>query len=187
VRGFVAINLPAEVRARLFAAASPMREAVPGVRWTAIEALHLTLKFLGHFPDQRVPELAAAVETVAAGYAVFPLRLARAGAFPNARRPRVWWIGVESSDGLLALQREIDVATAALGFASEQRPYAPHLTIGRARGEPRRVPEATTLIDGFAGRAEFDVASVELMESRLSRAGARYAAVATAPLKPGSA
>ncbi|MEK7848688.1 MAG: RNA 2',3'-cyclic phosphodiesterase, partial [Chloroflexota bacterium] len=144
LRLFVAVELPPGVRAAL---AGLQRELRPrcgaGVRWVDAKGIHLTLKFLGGVEGARVPPVQAAVEQAASGQAAFRLSLGSTGFFPNPRRPRVFWVGIEGEvERLGALARRVEVALSPLGFPPERRPFSPHLTLGGVRdgaaGEERR-------------------------------------------------
>lgn len=98
--------------------------------------MHLTLKFLGDLPRARIEPLADAVSRAVQGELKFEMALRGAGAFPSLRRPRVFWAGVdEGADRLSRLARRIDASTVAAGFPRADKPFCPHLTIGRARDD----------------------------------------------------
>ncbi|MEI7768377.1 MAG: RNA 2',3'-cyclic phosphodiesterase [Chloroflexales bacterium] len=132
MRLFIAIDLPDPVRAALAEAQSRLRRSAPPARWAAVEGMHLTLQFLGEADAGRVPDLLAAISAIPTP--PFALRLGGLGAFPSAERPRVLWVGIEGDLAALdRLQRAVTAATRPLGFAPEERSFAPHLTLGRAR------------------------------------------------------
>ena len=148
------------------------------------DAVHLTIKFLGEQPAGRESEIAVALAGVAARARPFGLSVNGLGAFPDARRPRVLWAGLEPVPALELLQHDVERTLAELGFEPEARPFHPHLTLGRAKAGARR--------DAFAGlealltrhvvRDAFAVENLVLMESRLTPAGAEYQSVTTLPL-----
>jgi 2'-5' RNA ligase len=132
MRLFIAIDLPDPVRAALAEAQSRLRRGDPAVRWAAVEGMHLTLQFLGEVEAGRAPDLLAALADISA--LPFALRLGGLGAFPSADHPRVLWAGLAGDITALGdLQRAVTDATRPLGFIPEDRPFAPHLTLGRAR------------------------------------------------------
>jgi 2'-5' RNA ligase len=185
MRIFVAINPTAEVRARLAEAARGLREAGFPVRWVPPENVHLTLKFLGEVPEGRVPEICSAVDSAVAGAGPFEMAVSGFGAFPSLRRPRVVWAGIELSPPLERLQAELERALAAIGFPKEDRPYHPHLTLGRTQKYA-----SASEFEGFAelvGRLEYDdafhVRAVDVMRSRLMPSGALYDVVHSAGLE----
>lgn len=141
LRTFVGVPLSGEcgrAAAALLRALRGPQGPLQGARVSCPDAgrLHLTLKFLGDTPSDRVPELCEALGTVP--LAPFVLALAGAGFFPDSGRPRVFWAGIRSgADELAALARAVDRALAPLGFAPESRPFRPHLTLCRVRDPGR--------------------------------------------------
>jgi len=141
------------------------------VRWGRPEGFHVTLRFLGPTPEERVPALAAAVRDATAGIAPFSLALGALGAFPDARRPRVVFVGVEPAEPVAALAAAVERGVVAAGFAPEPRPFHAHLTLGRIRELRRRV----RLPAGVrAEAAPFPVASLVLFRSQPGAAGSTY-------------
>jgi len=142
----------------------------------------LTLKFLGETDDGLVPDLKAGLEEVAREYAPFSLAIEGAGAFPNLKRPRVFWVGVAGdTDVIAALAKDIDSVCAGLGFPREKRAYSPHLTVARVK-DNKNLTEITKLIgeleeDGFSA-APFEASSFSLIKSTLTPRGAVYEDIA---------
>lgn len=180
LRCFLAIELPSPARDTLVEAQAGLREALdPGVRWTDPGALHLTLKFCGEIPEDRLPELARRCLPRTLRVEPFDVKIAGLGAFPTAREARVLWAGVaEGSAPLARLARGLDAAAARVGVERERRPYRAHLTLGRLR-EPRPVA-----IERLAPPKEiaFRAAEVVLFSSRLSPRGAQHTALVRLPL-----
>jgi 2'-5' RNA ligase len=186
MRLFVAINLPADVREALHAAAAPLREHDAPVQWVAPEAIHLTLKFLGEVEPEREDAITAALASVAGGRRAFPLPVGGFGAFPSRTRPRVFWVGTEAVPALELLQHDLERTFADLGFPLEGRPFRPHLTLGRThKGAERQARTVGELLDDVAFEDTVTVESVELMQSRLSPRGASYRARHSARLGDG--
>lgn len=184
MRLFFAVNLPADERDRLYGAVAPLRAAGLPVRWVPPENLHVTLWFLGTVPQPRVAAVREAGARAAAGVGAFDLRLEGVGAFPNARRPRVIWIGVADAEPLRRLHAALGRALAPLGFAPEDRPFQPHVTLGRVRDNARPADLARfgELAGAVAYAGAFPVHSLDLMRSELSPQGARYERIGAAPL-----
>lgn len=186
-RLFVAIDLGEEARAALVAAQAACRKLALPVRWVDPAGAHLTLKFLGDTDADRVDALAAALRTVVAAQEPFALRTGGLGAFPNARRPRVLWLGLAGDlERLARLHRALEAALAGLGFPPEERPFRPHLTLGRFRegARPDRVDDLAAVIAASSRwpAASLLVDAVRLMRSELGPGGARYTSLAVAPL-----
>lgn len=184
MRLFIAVNLPPDLRRRLWEAAEPLRAAGYPVRWVAPDAIHVTLKFLGEVGPAREGEILTAMETAAQGARPFELSMNGFGAFPTGARPRVLWAGCDPAPPLELLQHRMEQETERLGFPVEGRAFHPHVTLGRVRRDAR--PDAFADLGGrldglaFSGNALVD--SLDLMESRLAREGAQYARRRAVPL-----
>ena len=135
-RTFIAIELPREIRARLAEHINQLRQALPNAAasWNREDNLHLTLKFLGNVPVEKIAELSNAVAMTASQIEQFHLTVEGAGMFPPRGRAKVLWIGIEDPSGRLArLHTLLDDKCAKIGFARESRRFHPHLTIARLR------------------------------------------------------
>lgn len=177
IRTFIAVELPADVRAALSALIDRMAVRWPerGVRWVKGDNMHLTLRFLGDTDEALVPDLNAGLDGIAKGAAPFELRLDGAGCFPNARRPRVIWVGLgDPGDRLLPLQEQVERLARACGWEREKRAFSPHLTLGRVR-ERTRSPEGDWL--AAPEPLAFRIEAMQLIESQLKPTGAEYAAL----------
>jgi len=180
-RLFVAIDVPDEVKQR----ALQMRRALEAdgwhARWVRPEALHLSLRFYGNQPVDSVPGLCERLRTASNTVRPFDLSTAGAGIFPNARRPRVIWLGVQDrSDTLARLAADIERESRAYGIEPETRPFRPHMTLARVRPE-----EITTIRDVDRHVADFErlaslayrVDHISLIRSDLRREGPFYTVV----------
>ncbi len=180
LRAFIAVELPPAAREAIEGVTREMRSrAGDGVRWVRPEGVHLTLKFLGDIAADSVPSISQALDRCAAPAAPFDLFLEGVGAFPNARRPRVVWIGLDGGlEPLLNLQQSIEGELEALGFARERRAFTPHLTLGRVRDRVSPA-QSRALSEALGGvRVEPDVklpvGEVSLIKSDLQPSGAVY-------------
>jgi 2'-5' RNA ligase len=189
-RLFVAVPVAEEVRAAVgelmeAVAGAPIGERVFGQpRWVRVDGLHLTLRFLGATPDERQPALAEALAATARGVAPFRVVLSGGGAFPNAFRPRVLWIGIgEGEEQLADLARRLDDHLAPLGWAPQEHPFAPHLTLARTDGVPGADEHARRLADVAKDvRLSWQADRVVLYKSIVGRGPARYEVLAEALL-----
>lgn len=180
MRLFVAVDIPEALRDAIESeVVEPLRDCVPGARWTQPEGRHLTLKFLGRVEDDRVDGIAEALRRAAAFHEPFDASFAEIGGFPNLGRPRVLWIGVEQGGEQLSnLAGTVEAELEALGFEAEGRAFRGHLTLARfARPKRIDVPEIELRLDPFP------VGEIVLFESRLHPKGARYSALERFPLR----
>lgn len=180
IRSFIAIELSEEAKKGLARLRKELeRDEHKFVKWVDPGAIHLTLKFLGNIPSKRVAEITEAIEEAAQGIPPFHLEISGLGAFPSLRQARVFWVGVGGEvDKLSGLQQNIDSALAALGFAKEERPFVPHLTLARIR-EGASPPERRSfgeLVGSTIFEDKYPVAveTIRLMRSQLTPAGAIY-------------
>ena len=168
------------MRRALGEAIEQLRPTARDVAWVVPDSLHLTLKFLGAVPEARIDSVAGALTDASREAGSFEARIRGLGAFPSAGRPRVVWAGVtEGALQMTELARRVDVALAALGFARADRPFSPHVTLGRVR-RPGRIPILTDALERAATRdfGGMQVPSASLMRSDLGPRGARYTELA---------
>jgi 2'-5' RNA ligase len=175
MRLFVAIELSDTLRHAMTRAQRSLSSFDRVVRWVGPDQMHLTLKFLGEVADDRVGEIAAALESAASSATGFTFRAGGAGCFPPRGKARVVWIALEEETGaLMACQRAVEDAWSGIGFEPEARPFAPHLTLGRVKedsteGQLRRAVEGLS-----AANVTQVVGSLALVSSELTPRGARY-------------
>jgi 2'-5' RNA ligase len=136
MRLFIALDIPAEIRARLTESMERARALAPEARWARIEGLHVTLKFIGHVDDAAAEKIKAALRPIKT--TPFEVKFFGVGFFPNPNAGRVFWAGVDGGDHLPRLAASIDAALEKLGFPRETKPYHPHLTLARTSSRPLR-------------------------------------------------
>ena len=187
LRLFIAIDLPQTVKQLLHDLQTRLRQHTEALRWSDPQGTHLTLKFLGSARATLVPEIVVAMEQAAAHRQPFELQTSTLGVFPNPKRPRVAWLGVAGDVAALSgLQAAVERFVAPLGFPTEQRPFNPHLTLGRTVKDPNST-ELASIAKAVAQTSVlhsvvFAVGEMALMRSELQRQGARYTPVARVPL-----
>ena len=93
------------------------------LKWSPVYNLHITLKFIGEWPEEKLPQLEAALRSMPRRDPI-PLEVRGLGWYPNPKNPRVFWAGVHDTDGLTSLARDIETALEPLGIAKETRPFA---------------------------------------------------------------
>jgi 2'-5' RNA ligase len=179
-RVFIAIELPSVVRKSSSDHINRLHNALPDVHasWSRQENLHLTLKFLGNTPVPKIEALSQAAQRATGRFQPFDLIVGRCGSFPPRGQPRVLWIGIDDPTGELAkLNRALEDECAKAGFAREQRPFHPHLTIARLRKSQgsRRLAE----LHGEMGFTHQPVIASEvvLFRSELLSGGSRHTAI----------
>jgi 2'-5' RNA ligase len=184
MRTFIAIPLPQECQSILDQMQQSLRVYNAGVRWVAIPSIHLTLKFLGEVDPEVVPELIVRLTEDSKSERRFELRLHGLGCFPSAQNPRVIWCGIDGeTDSLLRLQHIVESACTKLGFAPEDRPFRPHLTLGRVQGRRILQPLMDKLAAGSDLACGFQADRFHVYKSSLKPQGAVYTVLHSIGLK----
>lgn len=177
MRAFLGIGLPAGVRDAVASAMARFSGLHAPVAWTAPGNLHITLIFFGEIDPERVTRIVPELRAVASGTGPFSLAAEGAGAFPGTRNPRVLWVAIlEPLELVRQLQQNMQNALSGAGVPREDRPFHPHITVGRVRGA---LPPAwgERFVGEFSGRrfGVVPVSSFTLFESRPGPGGVVYA------------
>ena len=188
-RAFFAIPLEAALLEQIRKIQTSLQGRLPNeaARWTQREHLHLTLRFLGDVPVGVIGELTSALER--ACKSVPPLRLmaGQLGCFPDFRKPRIIWIGIDGDlKHLNELHDRLVSETDSLITHTEDRPFHPHLTIGRVKSSHARVMRQcgeTVQAMNIAQIGEWTARQVDLFKSDLSSSGPTHTLLAMAPLE----
>lgn len=181
VRLFVALELREEVRKAIRELIARLEPLARGARWVRPEGMHITLKFIGQVAEDRLDPIRAALAQVSSSSPV-QLWFRSVGFFPNERRPRVIWCGIEASPNLAPLAKDIENALEPLGIAPESRDFVPHLTLARFNA-PGKMPELARAAAEM-GNLEFGGATEKefhLFQSILRPSGAEYRRLASYP------
>lgn len=187
IRAFIAIDLPLPIQQKLAEVLEQLQQPdTRAVRWVPAKNIHLTIKFLGDVSPANLEILTKILRAEVSRFKPFEIRVGGLGAFPSMRRPRVVWVGVEAPPTLQALQRAVETETVRLGYAAEDRPFSPHLTLGRVAhnatpDEVRKVADILVRLKvGELGTATVD--HVRLFRSDLQPGGAIYTPLYTTML-----
>ena len=181
MRAFIAIDLPESIQAALGRQQAVFRATCPEAGWTRPEGVHLTLKFLGEISDDQVRQVKEALARLTP-LEKFSIEVKGFGFFPDPRRPRVFWVGLEAPPALGELAGRVEGCMERLGFPREDRPFTPHLTLARFK-VPRPQPALQALLERQkeVTMGRFEVSEFFLFESKLSPHGAEYRKVARYP------
>ncbi len=189
LRSFIAVEIPPEVQNAISKSLAPLQKALPKplIRWVAPNNVHLTLKFLGDVSPVNLEQLAEAIRAEAGTHPAFSMSVGGIGAFPNSRRARVIWIGLDAPASLAALQRGVEAASATLGYAAEDRAFSPHLTVGRV-GQHVSVAEMHQIHTALEATkigslGQVQVSSVHIFKSDLRPGGSIYTPLYVLPMK----
>jgi len=185
IRSFIAIDIPDDIKKKITAVQSELKESSADVKWVRPGSIHLTLKFLGNIEEGQIKEIGEKISESAKAISPFSIAVTCIGVFPHMRNPRVIWIGLEETEGKLsALQKGIEENLQMLGFEKEERGFSPHLTIGRVKSSKGK----SRLIEMLERKREerfhqsISVHEVRLMKSDLKPTGPVYTVLETIAL-----
>jgi RNA 2',3'-cyclic 3'-phosphodiesterase len=186
IRAFLAIAPPKEIHEEMARIQKRLQQAIQGaIRWVRTDSIHLTLKFFGDIGAEDVGPLSATIEKGIRGVAPFSLDIRGVGVFPDARRPRVLWLGTAGDTERLTMTvRNLDRGFADLGFAPEERPFRAHWTLARIKSPQGLTGVARALETERETQAgAFTVNALVLFKSELRPQGAVYTRLAEYALK----
>jgi 2'-5' RNA ligase len=176
IRSFLAIELPEPIQRKIGEVQGGLKSSRADVRWTNPEKIHVTLKFFGNIEESKIDPIFKSIEEPIRNTLPFSLKVRGVGAFPHLKNPRVIWIGlVDEKETLTSLQKQIETYLEKIGFQPEDRPFRPHLTLGRmksSRGKEELVGRMEKhKEEEFGG---FKVERVVLFKSDLRPSGPIY-------------
>jgi 2'-5' RNA ligase len=194
MRLFIALDLDDTIREKIVRFMEGVRGFAPEARWVRPQSLHITLKFVGQWPDEKLTQMQEVLQNVISKR--FDLTVGDYGFFPTAKAPRVFWIGIQAGSQLSALACSIDAQTASLGVAREEHRFSPHLTLARRAGRsgsPRKNrgdhpnQAFAHLQEKLAAMSKLDFGSMTarkflLYQSEPSPGGSRYSKLSAFPL-----
>lgn len=179
LRSFLAIELPRTILKKIEEVQEDLKSSQADVRWVSPEKIHLTLKFFGNIEESKIEPIVKSIEGPVQTTSPFPLKVRGVGAFPHLKNPKVIWMGlVDGGEVLTSFQKQIETQMEKIGFQAEDRPFHPHLTLGRAKSSRGR--------EELIGRMEiheeeefgdFQVERVVLFKSDLRPSGPIYTPV----------
>jgi RNA 2',3'-cyclic 3'-phosphodiesterase len=175
IRAFIGVEIDAQTIQKISAVVAQLEPRLPGMRCVAPANLHFTLKFLGPIDESKIDPIADALEVGVCPFPRFTINAKGLGVFPDLKRPRVLWVGLEGSE-LTSLASTVERVLTPLGFAPEKRVFTPHLTVGRWRqfgdSGKKLAPELESWKSFNFG--ESTVAAVIFFQSVLKQQGVAY-------------
>jgi len=170
-RVFIALNLPSDIKTRIIGLLNKLSQKCKGVKWVKSDGLHLTLHFLGDLNEEQIEQVKLTMQSMGGKFKQLQFKTTKINAFPNLTIPRVIFLDCQQTNGnsVLKLQKLLGEKLTRLGFTIDQRPWRPHITLGRVKGKPSL---NFTLIS--LPQTSFALATFELMESILKPTGAEY-------------
>jgi RNA 2',3'-cyclic 3'-phosphodiesterase len=184
MRSFLAIDFPEKEKKILAGYSQTLRPLAPKVKWVSPQQMHVTLKFFGDLPQETIEKISTALPAVTSDFERFSLTLKGIGAFPNRYRPRVIWVGLGGeTEALKTLQGKVENALLSLGIPGEDRPFQPHLTLGRNKIQELNEPLSQRLAQWPEKETDpFEVDALILYRSDLKPTGPLYTKLGQFPL-----
>jgi RNA 2',3'-cyclic 3'-phosphodiesterase len=183
IRAFIAVELSSPVKTAIAAIQSELKKSPGEVKWVIPDICHITLKFLGEVKEEQVAPIRAILDECAAGIKPFQLTVNSIGAFPTMDRPNIIWLGIKDEANILEkIARAIDEKVSALGLPKEDRPFTPHITIGRTRAGSHQAL-SQILKSAVTPNETFEVTALTFFQSTLASWGPTYYPHFTSPLK----
>ncbi|HEV2490577.1 MAG TPA: RNA 2',3'-cyclic phosphodiesterase [Candidatus Acidoferrales bacterium] len=185
MRLFVALDVPEGTRQALAALIRKLEGTCRGARWVRAENLHITLKFIGEVEEARLSAIKTCLSQLNPRD-TFEIQFHCFGFFPDERRPRVFWVGMESGPSMAELAAEIDSHLQPMGVPHEEKVFRPHLTLARFNTLDG-LSKLREVVSNLAGQefGETTAHEIHLYQSVLKRGGAEYTRLATFPFARG--
>jgi 2'-5' RNA ligase len=183
-RTFWALKVAPQIADLIRLVYADIPELKRGIRLVPPENVHITLKFLGDTEEQQLGLISAAVKEQAPAWRSFPITVAGTGTFPNARHPRVIFLGIK--DGLEKLREISNIIENCMehfGYDREKRAFTPHLTIGRVKDERQAINAVESLLRYQYQPVTFSTTEIVFFESTLTPQGAIYTPLEIITLK----
>jgi 2'-5' RNA ligase len=183
IRAFIGVQIAPEVRARISAAITQLAAETSGLRWVREENFHFTLKFLGLIEEPQIETISNALAQAIQPFRRFTINAKGLGVFPDSKKARVLWVGLEGDD-MPALAKSVESVLEPFGCPSENRMFRPHLTVGRWRHSMGLQQELAGKLKRWKN-FEFGASAVDqvvFFQSVLKPDGAVYRPVKTVPL-----
>jgi 2'-5' RNA ligase len=182
LRCFIAIEIPESIRGAIVSSIDGLKKSGADVKWVSPENIHITMQFLGDTEETQIPLIKEALNKILLPYSPFYIKIAGVGCFPDARRPRVIWVGTEEAQQVIDLHGDIAKGMVTFGFQEEGKIFTPHLTVGRVKSN-RNTGALLKKMDEIkiVRFSDFEVRNITLMKSELKPSGAIYYSLAEIP------
>jgi len=181
LRAFIAVEIDEQSKQKVLELVSCLKKSCADVKWLDETQMHLTLKFLGGVPADKINGISEALSGISGAFESFPITLSGIGVFPDLKHPAVLWLGVDKgAESLETLNDKIENALEKIGFQKEKRKFKPHLTLGRVKSS-KNMPGLLKLIGNtsFEHKEDIKINELSLFQSALNPKGAIYNKLST--------
>lgn len=188
IRTFIAVDFPLEIKEKITEITAYFQTKLPPaqIKWVEPDHMHLTLKFMGETPLDKLVQIKQSMHQVVTKFPSFSIEIETLGMYPNVKRPRVIWLGINDKNNLILLHNQLDQALKGKGIKSDRRSLSPHLTIGRVRrsADPESIRQIGKILSQFKisslGRIKID--EIVYYQSVLTPQGPIYTILQSTPL-----
>lgn len=177
MRTFIAIEIPKNIKNKLYNSFNKERERTEGVKWVEEKNLHITLKFMGEIEENKIPLISEVLEEVQDKFKTFEVYLKEAGAFPDLRFPRVLWVGIHPEEKIKEIFDFVEKKLEKTGIPREKRNFHPHITVARVKKRGKINFEKKNFGD------DFKIKKIVLFKSELNPEGPVYTPLKEVELK----
>ena len=174
LRAFLAIDVDEDLKAKMYKIIKEFKQIDANIKYVDLENLHLTLKFFGDIDTEGIDLLSSKIAGVVSGFDKFSIKIKGCGAFPNTKRIKVIWFGIDEDEIIKKLHDELDKEFVKLGFDKDKK-FSSHLTIGRMRNAKGKDKVKSTIEEfGEVEIGEMTVERIILKKSTLTPQGPIY-------------
>jgi 2'-5' RNA ligase len=186
IRSFLAFELPPDIKSMVKRVSEDVRRSELNLKWVKVDNIHLTVVFMGNIRTEDVQVIGEKIEDVCLGCKPFEISLKGMGVFPDTRRPRVLWLGLEmETERISSFRNSLQERLLAFGIKEEKRAFTPHLTLGRfdkpGRGDSLLVDIISQYKDLKGPVCQLE--ELVMFKSELKPGGPEYTKLKTCPLK----
>jgi len=185
IRSFLAFELPPDIKDEVTRISREVKKTGLNAGWAKPANIHLTVIFMGNVNEKDIPHIISKIDQVACQYKSFDISLGGMGLFPDTRRPRVIWLGLDGDiEGLASLRDDLQKPLESFGIKQEKRPFRPHLTLGRFRKPVKERAVLKRVIDDYSDiyGPEGKLKELIMFKSELKPSGAVYTRIHSWPL-----
>ncbi len=177
IRAFIAFPLN-EAKLKIKPIIENLKNEIPGneIKWVEVQNLHITLKFLGDINQQKLQNICQELKNQLSPLPLLNPRIINSGVFPNYKKPNTIWLGIEPANIFDPFVSQVELICEKHGFARENRPFSPHITIGRVRRETNSREKISAVIKKFEKieSIPLSINQIVIYKSTLTRTGPIY-------------
>jgi len=187
IRIFIAITLPEAIIEKIEIIQAKLKKTGADVKWVKPTNIHLTLKFLGYIADGELSKVKDKLTKIAQEFSPFSVYIEGINGFPSMDNPRVIWIGISKGAELVkGINKAVEENLSKAGLLREERPFHPHLTLGRCRSAKHKDKLIKEMKEQSTFIGELKINKISIYKSTLTSQGPIYNRLGNAALGGGN-